>query len=356
MPAPTLRTLAKSLGLSRTTVSEALRGSSCVKPATAERIRLAAKAAGYQPNPLAGAVMSELRRSRGNAFRGVLAAVALTESDRPLHAGPFFRELLRGATERATALGFKIELFTAGGDTGVSLSRLNQILQSRGIQGLILMPVWGDPDFTALDWDRYAGVYADYMIERPALHSICPDHHRSITGALQQVTARGYRRPGMFVQRHHDERLQYRWQAAFLAFQQNSPDCGQVPLLISDDINEKSFTAWFKKYQPDIVLGHNTQAIEWMKACGANIPKTHGFVSLNVIHAHMPCAGLDQQPAHIGLRAAEILVAKLHRNERGAPQPASLTTIPARWIDGPTVREKVNGHTDTRQRAEPALA
>jgi DNA-binding LacI/PurR family transcriptional regulator len=355
MPAPTLRTLAKSLGLSRTTVSEALRGSSCVKPATAERIKLAAKAAGYQPNPLAGAVMSELRRSRGNAFRGVLAAVALTESDRPVHAGPFFRELLRGATERATALGFKIELFTAGGDTGVSLHRLNQILQSRGIQGLILMPVWHDPDFSALDWDRYAGVYADYMIERPALHSICPDHHRSLTTALQQVMARGYRRPGMFVQRHHDERLQYRWQAAFLAFQQNNPDCGQIPLLIPDDINQANFSAWFKKYQPDVVLGHQAQAIEWMTACGAFVPKTHGFVSLNLLNSTTPCAGLDQQPAHIGLRAAEILIAKLHRNERGAPQPSSLTTITARWVDGPTVREKVTARP-TRQPAESALA
>ena len=60
--------------------------------------------------------------------------------------------------------------------------------------------------------------------------------------------------------------------------------------------------------------------------------------------------------SQVHARAAEILVAKLHRNERGAPQPASLTTIPARWIDGPTVRDKVNGHSESRQRAEPALA
>ncbi len=340
MSAPTLRTLAKALGLSRTTVSEALRGSACVKPATAERIRAAAKAAGYQPNPLAGAVMSELRRSRGNAFRGVLAAVALIESDRPGHAAPFFREILRGATDRAAALGFKIELFTAGGDTGVSLQRLDQILQSRGIQGIILMPVWREPDFGALDWSRYAGVYTDYLIDRPALHSICPDHHRSLSAALQHVVARGYRRPGMFVQAHHDERLQYRWQGAFFAFQENHPECARIPLLCSEDIDRASFSAWFKKHQPDVVLGHNPEAMDWMTACGARIPKTHGFVSLNLLHTSTPCAGLDQQPAHIGLRAAEILIAKLHRNERGAPQPASLTTIPARWVDGPTIRDK----------------
>jgi transcriptional regulator with XRE-family HTH domain len=83
MPSPTLRTLAKLLGLSRTTISEALRGSPRVKAATVTRVRTAAAAAGYRHNPLAGAVMSELRRSRSGLFRGVLAVVDLDEPDRP---------------------------------------------------------------------------------------------------------------------------------------------------------------------------------------------------------------------------------------------------------------------------------
>lgn len=338
MPAPTLRTLAKALGLSRTTVSEALRGSTCVKPATAQRIREAAHAAGYEPNPLAGAVMSELRRSRGNAFRGVLAAIDLNESDRPTRGANFRQELLRGATKRAAELGFKVESFAAGGGHSVSIVRLNQILQSRGIQGLILLPTWGDPDFSALDWSRYAGIYADYIIERPSLHSICPDHYRSLISALQRLVGLGYRRPGIFLEHHHDERLQYRWQGSFLAFQQNNPRCGNVPPLIANEITEANFTPWFKTHAPDVVLGHQSDALTWMRACGARIPKTHGFVSLNLLHSHVPCAGLDQQPALLGSRAAEIVIAKLHRNERGAPQPCSLTTIPALWVDGPTLR------------------
>ena len=42
--APTLRSLAKQLGLSRTTVSDALRGSPRVDPKTAERVQKAAGA------------------------------------------------------------------------------------------------------------------------------------------------------------------------------------------------------------------------------------------------------------------------------------------------------------------------
>ena len=143
-------------------------------------------------------------------------------------------------------------------------------------------------------------------------------------------------------------------------------DNEQVRLLLrdylpvsADEIYEcadgRQACSFFKKHQPDVVLGHNSQAIEWMKAAGASVPKTHGFVSLNILNSQVPCAGLDQQPAHIGLRAAEILVAKLHRNERGAPQPASLTTIAARWVDGPTIRETKPARP-IREPAEAVLA
>jgi len=85
-PAATLRTLAQTLGLSRTTISDALRGSPRVNVETVRRVCAAAEVAGYEPNPLTGAVMSHLRRSRGQHFHGVLAALEIVETDRGAHA------------------------------------------------------------------------------------------------------------------------------------------------------------------------------------------------------------------------------------------------------------------------------
>ena len=56
MPAPSLRDLARTLGLSHTTVSEALRNSPRVSAATRQRVLKAARVAGYRANPLAGAL------------------------------------------------------------------------------------------------------------------------------------------------------------------------------------------------------------------------------------------------------------------------------------------------------------
>ncbi len=335
--APTLRSLARELGLSRTTVSDALRGSPRVDPNTAARVKKAAKDAGYERNPLAGALMSELRRSRGSAFRGVLAAIDFNEPNRPAAAARYHRELVTGADERAAELGFKVERFVIG-NGGVSVQRLDSILQSRGIHGVLVLPVWDEPDLDNLDWKNFAGIYTDYIIEHPALHSVCPDHYRSLLAALQRLERLGYTQPGLLIQKHQDERLQFRWGAAFRAFLDNHPRIKQVPPLIVENYSREQFITWFKKHKPDVVVGHNSEAIDWMESCGAKVPETHGFVSLNVWMKTRPCAGLDLQPHTLGARGIELLIAQLQRNERGIPEWPSTTTIPARWVEGPTLR------------------
>lgn len=334
---PTLRSLARALGLSRTTVSDALRGSPRVDPNTADRVKKAAREAGYQRNPLAGALMSELRRSRGSAFRGVIAAIDFNEPDRPASAVRYHRELVAGAEARAGELGFKVERFVVG-NGGVSVQRLDSILQSRGIHGVVLLPAWNEPDLTNLDWNTFAGIYTDYIIEHPALHSVCPDHYRSMLAAMQRLASLGYRQPGVFLQKHQDERLQFRWGAAFRTFQEHHPEVKPVPALVVDTFDRDEFVRWFRRHKPDVVLAHNCDAIEWMEACGARVPDTHGFVCLNVWMKTRPCAGLDLQPRTLGGRAIELLIAQLQRNETGIPEWPLTTTIPARWVDGPTIR------------------
>jgi LacI family transcriptional regulator len=345
MAAPTLRTLARSLGLSRTTVSDALRGSPRVNPDTVARVREAAKAAGYERNPLTGAVMSLLRRSRGQNFRGVLAAIEMVEPDRPDHVVRYNESLMQGIAERANDLGFKVERFEIG-PHGMRLSRLDTILHARGIQGLVVLPASGFPDLSSLSWGRYTAVYADYFIDHPSLHCVCSDHYRSMVGLLHELHTRGYRRPGLFMDIQLDERLQFRWEGAFLALQKYLPKIRAVPALRRRSITRADFETWFKKYDPDVVLGHIPDAMSWMKSCGAKIPKTHAFVCLNSLRTTDDCATLDLQTPRLGARCAELVIAQLLHNEFGVPEQPSLTTIPAKLREGPTLRLPVNKGSD----------
>lgn len=346
----TVRSLARALGLSRATVSAALRGVGRVAPATAQVVREAAERSGYRHNPLAATLMSELRRSRGATFRGVLATIDIAEPDRPDH-GPFHRELIRGANKRAAELGFKLEQFVVIAGK-LPLARLDIILQSRGIHGLLLLPTWRAPNFSALSWNNYSAVYTDYNLAKPSLHTVCSDPYGSILMMLDRLRARGYTRPGLFIEEGRNERLQRRFTAALHAFRDTSPSSRPwVPPLITPELSRPAFERWFKRHRPDVVLCHFPCVIEWMEACGASIPHTHGFVCLNVLHkagACAPtdlqtreirsCAALDLQPREIGARSIELVVAQLHHNERGIPVSPTRTTITARWIDGSTVR------------------
>jgi len=338
-PTPTIRSLAARLGLSRTTVSDALRKSPRVKPDTARRVWELADAIGYRPNPLAGALMSEIRRSRGQTFRGGLAAIDLDESDRPIPAVRFHEGLIDGARKRAAELGYKLQTFVVG-RKGVDLTRLDTILQSRGIQGVLVLPAWREPDLSRLDWSRYAGIYTDYIIEHPGLHTVCCDHYRSLFSVLTRLGRMGYRRPGLFVQRQQDERLQNRWEGAFLGFQSGHPEAGAVPPLVMDELAREPFIRWFKRHKPDVVLAHFAGAIEWMTEAGMPVPRGAGFFSLNLTLHSRPCAGLDLQPRLLGSRGVEMLIAQLQRNERGVPGHPSTTMIAALWVDGPTIEPR----------------
>jgi LacI family transcriptional regulator len=309
-----------------------------VDPATVQRVRKAARDAGYKRNPLAAAVMSELRRSRGSTFRGVLAAIDVSEPQRSDPHGSFHTQLVTGGRQRAAELGFKLEAFVVD-QNSLTVQRLDSILQSRGIHGLLVLPSWYAPDWSGLDWTNYAGVYTDYVIERPALHCVCCNHYRSIMSLLAELMERGYRRPGLYLEHGRDDRTQRRFSAAFRSFQENQPNVEHVPLLMVGECRKENFIAWFKRHKPDVVLAHFTDVVDWMAECGARVPQTHGFVSLNLLYKNRPCAGLDQQPAELGARAVELLIAQLQRNELGVPTWATTTTIPARFVDGPTVRK-----------------
>ena len=337
MPTPTLRTLAKELGLSRATISEALRGSTRVKASTAERIRAAAERAGYQRNPLTGAVMSQLRRSRGQQFRGVLAALELVPPQPQQHVTRYSAALMEGIRERAGALGFKVERFELGVQ-GLKLQRLDTILHTRRIQGVLLLPASGFPDLSELSWSRYAAVYVDYYIDHPPLHCVCSDHYRSMVSLMQELHARGYRRPGLIMETGIDARLHYRWEGAFLALQQMLPELEKVPILRREKLNGDDFAKWFKKYDPDVTLGHLPAAMDWMRACGAKVGDTHGFVCLNSLRTEGNCAAIDFQPHLLGARATELVIGQLLHNEFGVPERASLATIPAKLLEGPTLR------------------
>lgn len=98
-----LKALATSLGLSKTTVSRALDGYDDVSLATRERVRAAAQAINYAPNPIAR------RLSRGAAE----AVALIVPADPGRFYEPVLTEMLAGLGQSLSEAGFQLLLMTA---------------------------------------------------------------------------------------------------------------------------------------------------------------------------------------------------------------------------------------------------
>lgn len=329
--------MAKALGLSRTTISDALRGSPRVNPDTVERVVKVAEAAGYRRNPLAGTVMSHQRRSRGHDFRGVIGVVDFYPANRSPWAQEFAHAVLVGIEERATAMGFKAERFVVD-ENGITLKRLDSILFMRGVQALVILAAAELPDASALKWHRYAVVHVEHSSERPVLHSVGSDHYRSMSSLLRELHLRGYRRPGLILQELPDVRPKCPMEDAFLFLRESFSDFAEVPPLRVVASNKRSFRGWFEANKPDVVIDLSGAALEWMLQGGARVPEVNGYTCLNPIRSPQGSARFDLRPVQIGARAAELAAAQLVQNILGRPEQPSLTTLPAHFFEGSTLQ------------------
>ncbi|WP_221029111.1 LacI family DNA-binding transcriptional regulator [Actomonas aquatica] len=339
MPRPaTIRSLASQLGLSTATISEALRDSERVKPETRERVQRAAREAGYERNPLLGATFSALRRSRHLGFNGTIGLVDVAIDDRT-ELMLFHQEVVRGATKRAQELGFRTELFWVGRTApALSVTRLNNVLFARGIPGVIFLPFDQRQDFSRFDFSQIAAVGMDHRLSNPSLHTVQPDHYLSMHHAVAQLTAHGYRRIGLCLEARKDSRVDHKWSAGFLSQFREKPKGPPVPPLIAETLHKGTFTRWFRRYRPDVIVGHGQVVIDWLRALKISVPEDVGFFRINTTERSDPCAGLDLRPHLLGATAVESVVAMLHRREHGIPRYPKSISVDAIWSDGPTIR------------------
>ncbi len=335
---PSLKNIASHTGLSVATVSRALRGSHLVNEETRSLVERAASELGYTRPPLVGAIMSSLRRSAQHSYLGNLALIHIASPGQSEWI-PFHKESIEGAQARAAELGFKLGVFK---HTPVDNrhAALHRVLRSRGITGLIFINAQARADFSRFDWSPFAAVQIDYPISDPVLHTSGIDHHRTIQMALTRLAGLGYRRIGFFIERYKDLRLAYKWSGAFAAFQRGMPGLRPIPELEQPVIEKQDFLRWFKKHRPDVLVGHKTAVIDWLRGERVRVPEDAGFFNLNWNESDLPCAGLDLEARLQGAVAVEHVVTQIHQFEKGVPAHPKTIFIEGRWVDGPTLLTK----------------
>ncbi len=306
----TMEDVARAAGCHASTVSLALRGDSRIPEATRERVTAAAARLGYRINPMISAWV--IARRAGRPVERHVAAAYLT-----CHPGGFrwradehFRSIYEGAREQAERYGFSLSEIRLE-DYARDFARLNRVLATRKVQGLIVGPTLEHHELRGIDWARLSLVTIGYGLAAPALHRVTEDHHLGMKLAFEACLAKGHRRIGLALVRQHNAMRRERWIGAYLYEQhQHLTPAERLPIYIATTAAPIAEAAkWLRANKPDIVLADDPAA--WRSSAVATL----GF-ALTAAH-NFP--GVHENNRGIGRHAADLLVSLVLRNERGIP-------------------------------------
>ena len=345
----TMADIAKRAGVHVTTVSLALRNHPSLPLATRERLQKLARQMGYQPDPALSALVAYRHRTRTRKDKPTLAYVTHWQTPWGWKNSPAHREFFEGASEKASLLGYQLEHFWLG-EPGLTHRRMNGILQSRGINGLILASqrLEAGPllDF---DWSRFSAVKIDFFPREPQLHMVTNDQSAIIRIAMQRALAAGYRRLGFVMPHWWDEFVDLAWSAGFLAELQRLAPRERIPILYYDDTSDPLawpdelrdsvvpvdlFQPWLQKYRPEVLFSRESFIQPSLTKLGLAIPKDFAFAEIFIESTDGRIAGVRQNCLRVGELAVEILAGQLHQNIQGLPSPPTTTYVEGTWFDG----------------------
>ncbi len=337
-----LRDVAEKAGVHLTTAARAMKNDPRVQKETQEKIRRIARELGYAPDPMLSALSTYRTAIRPTPYHGTVAWLTSfpTRDGWRCETFEFYRE---GAREALARHGYQVDDFWLQ-EAGMSPRRAAQILESRGIRGVLVSPM---PTFEArLDfpWDRFAAVAFGHTLVEPALHFVTTSHYQNMQICLRELHRRGYRRPGLVTWDEISKRVAEQWTAAFRTPPFEGKWGGALPTLrierrptLFSEENRELFLRWMAEHRPDAVLVVDRHILDWLREAGLRVPEDVAYVSPSLQKSNTDHAGVLEPSLEIGHTAGEFLVGMLNRGEYGVPRIPRRILLDGAWQEGGTV-------------------
>jgi LacI family transcriptional regulator len=341
--------VAALVGVHPTTVSMALRSHPSIPTATRERILEAARRIGYVRDPLLDA-FNYHRLRRLSVKQSPSIAFVVDAGSMPYFFGSACHPLVyEGVRAVAEAQHLSLEVFSLGGRE-ITASRLNTILASRGISGVLLSTFTPATRSIAFDWDQFSAVKIESHHLLPQLDVVSNDQCQAARLCMRKLRALGYRRIGLATAVDDESRLECTLSSGVLVEQSDLPESECVPPLFFDRVEIASVAGrvvdWIKKYSVDALMTNWCELIDlagWdgngtrITSTTIRIPGDIAFASLDIMPGFSQLGGIVQNHRLVGMRAMEQLGLMVRTYRRGAPENSSVTYVPGYWRDGLTV-------------------
>jgi DNA-binding LacI/PurR family transcriptional regulator len=329
---PSLRDIARALGMSHVAVSLALRGSSRVSAARREEVKAMAEKLGYRPDPMLASLVAYRQGKRPSTISSCLGWINQWDPSEELRAFKEFDRYWQGACEAAEKLGYRLEEFRW--PMGKSGKRLQAILQTREVRGLLIPPHRNGLDLPDFDWSQFSVVRFGSSVSWLRAHLVTSDQSHCSRLAYAKSWELGYRRIGYLSEATFEKNTHGHFCEGYLNARQSTPR-GQVEtLILSSEVrnHSKELAAWLEKEKPDAVI--TTYAIRpILDAIGVRVPRDIAVATTSVLDGSFD-TGVDQNSFEIGRVGGSALAGLILGNERGLPDYQRRILVEGRWVAG----------------------
>lgn len=346
--------LAKAAGVSKMTVSLALRDNAKISAPTRERIQALADKMGYRPNPLVQTLMANLRSTRPTRYHSTIAWITAFPNRDGWSEHWVHKHYHQGAVSRAAALGYKIETFWALAPrmNGAALTRM---LRARGIRGLIIPPVASPGARLDIAWEHFSCATIGYSFTEPRLHRAAANLREGMNRALAECERRGFKRVGFALPANTDARVNHSWLAGYLAWQQFIPRKNRLPVLLAPDRLEEHLPKWLGSHRPDVIISPNFEFLTWLPDLGKRVPEDISLITLSYPEDQDPSvariSGINQNNFTIGEAVVDLVVSQLQHNDTGLPTHPRVMLIDGFWNEGATLLASAKAASERASRA-----
>ncbi len=338
-----LADIAKRAGVHPTTVSMALRNHRNLPKHTIERIRKIADDMGYRPDPALTALNAYRHQKHGATWIGTLAYITNWNAEYAWRNFSAHRRFFEGAKAQADALGYNLEHFWLG-DPKYSQERINKILLSRGIRGL-LFASWLPQNDCELyfDWEQFCCIKIDYFPSNAPMNIVSNDQQSIILTAFQKLWDKGYRRIGLVMPKGWDVLVMHAWTIGYLAAQQRNPSHPALPILCYEtekeigapdqdiQIESHRLKRWIDANEPDAILSFKPYIETAFRELEITPCQDIGYADLCREPEDAHTSGVINACEQVGKAAVEALVGQINRNETGCAAIHCKTFVEGLW-------------------------
>jgi len=315
-PRATYRTIAREAGVSAVTVSLALHNNPRIPESTRERIHQIAKHQGYRADPNIAKLMHHLRMRRRKNISSNLVALQVLEGGSVSYAA----RVLAGARERAEMLGYSLETIDLKA-SDLSAARLEKILRSRGVEGIILLPIPTRDMTDELNWSRFSVVATSHSILRPHFNTVVPNQFDNMMRLCEKIESSYGSRFGFVTAITHDLRVNHRFTSAYL-WQRTFGGKKMVPPLLIDAeaFDGPSFLQWVREHDLQVVVTEQGLMATIRQHLPESAVQQIKWIYTGLTPDGVGLSGIIENQAEVGRAAIDLLAAMIQRGERGIPE------------------------------------